>query len=226
MTMVTGPTASLATAPKQDQRYVGLCAAKALGYLSLRHRSAESSDLGNLIVGQKLLEHRDQTDVDSVLFVEPIVCPFEIGDDVVGFDSINVVDHRKVGWIWNESEPYKSVDVDGFALTFAEEIELAIPKFIDAMLQHLAVASLRTTRSHTHSIEASYPTKAADLVEVSEVCDRNRSPFFCESDIHTTGCPSGNGGTMIKDPSRASTFGGSAIMALASDTYNGRLQFR
>lgn len=60
---------------------------------------------------------------------------------------------------------------------------------------------------------------------VAEISDRNRSPFFRESDIHTTGCPSGNGGLAIKDPSHASTFGGFAIMASTSDIFNRRLRF-
>jgi hypothetical protein len=210
---------------KQDQRDIGLGNAILLGDLALRHRSTKQPDFSDFFAGQQLLETRDTADVDSVLLIAGIAGPFEIRYDVVRFDAINVVDHRETARIWDESNANKSVNVDRFAFPISEKIELAVSKFVDAMFEDLTVASLQATRPHPHSIEASYSTEVADLVEVSEVRDRNGSQFFCESGIHVTGCPSGDIGSAIKDPSHASTSAGPSIMDEASSTYNRRLRF-
>jgi hypothetical protein len=223
MTMVMGQTDSLVSALKQDQRYIGLCAAETLGYFSLAHSSSKASDLGYLFGGQQLLESCDASNVDGMLFVADVIYPFEIGDNIVRFDTVNMVDHRKTSWVWNESRANKSVNVDGLAFSKHEKIELAVSEFIDAMPQYLAVASLRATRPHSHSVETSYSTEIADFVEADEI--RDGSPLFIKSDIHVAGCPSGYDGLAIKDPLHASTSAGPPIMDEASSTYNRRLPF-
>lgn len=207
----------------ENKRHVALRDAESFGYLGLRQSSTQHSDFRDFFSAQKLLEMGDETRVDSVLLVESVVSPFEIGRKAVRLYTVDMVDHREIGRIGNEGRCHEAVDADCLSVPISPQtnLQVSVPE-IDARLKNLAIASLRAVRTVASSIDTTYATKIADLIEVN---DCNRSPFFRESDIHVTGCPSGNGGSTIKDPSHASTFGGSAIMASASGNYNGRLRF-
>jgi hypothetical protein len=132
-----------------------------------------------------------------------------------------MIDHREIGQIGNECDGNQSMHMNGFRAAISKEIDVPIPEFVGAWSQNLTIDS-SGLQPVTDAIYASDAAKITDFVEVSKVSDLNRSPFFRKSDIHVTGCPSGNGGSTIKGPSHASTFGGSAIMAAASDLYKGR----
>jgi hypothetical protein len=225
MTMVMGQTDSLVSALKQDQRYVGLCAAETLGYFSLAHRSSKASDLGDFFGGQELLESCDASNVDGMLFIAGIVSPFEIGSDTISFHSVNVVDHGQIFGIWNEGESHQSVNVNRLAQPTSIKINVGISKFVDAGFKNLPVYS-SGFEPIADTVQTSNAAEIANFVEISEVGDCDRSPFFNDSDIHVTGYPSGYDGLMIKDPSHAPTSDGSAIMASTSITYNRRLRFR
>jgi hypothetical protein len=221
MTMIMGQTDSLVCAPKQDQRYVGLCAAETLGYFSLAHCSSKASDLGDFFGGQELLESGDASDVDGMLFVAGVVCPFEIGDDAISFHSIDMIDHRKIGWIGYESESYESVDMYRLDTSVSVEIDVAVSQLIGAGSQNLSVYS-SGFQPIADTVKAADTSKIAYLIKITEVFNRNRSPFFGDDGIHEAGGPSGEVGSTIKNPPHAATFGGFAIMAAPSDTYKGR----
>ena len=208
---------------KQDNGHVGLRASESFGYFGLGHRAAQAANFGYFLAGQKLLEERDATDIDRVLPVHSVVYPFEVSNDVIGLVTINVVDHRKVVRIGDKRKRHQSVDVDGLAAPFAEEIDVRVSKLVDAGPQHLTIDS-SGFQPVADAIEASNATKITDLVEISEVSDRNGSPFFNDAGIHSTGRPSGISGSMIKGPSFAPTFGGSAFMARHSEGCNLTLQ--
>jgi len=203
----------------QDQRNVALCGSESLAYFSLGHGASKRSDFCDFFNAQQLVEEGNEASINSVLLVEPIVGPLKIGDHVIRFDTIDMVDHREIVWVRNEGKTDKSMDMDRLYLAVSEKIDVPVSQFIGARTQNLSVYS-SCPDAVTNPVKAAYSAKVTDLVEVSEVIDRNRSPFFCDDDIHSTGCPSGTSGLMIKDPSRAATFGGSGIMASGSNTYN------
>jgi hypothetical protein len=208
----------------EDQRDVGLGSAEHLCYGGLRNRAPKLSDLGDFLSGQEFLVLGDTPDVDGMLPIELVGSPFEIGSNGVGFYPINMVDHREMVWVGDKCNCDNAVDARSLTFTRSEKIDLRVADVADALPENFSVASLRPIGSHPHTINASYLPKIADFIETNEVCDG--SPFFDESDIHTTGCPSDKAGLAIKSPSRATTFGGFAIMAATSDIYNRRLRFR
>jgi len=203
----------------QDQRNVGLCASISLGYFGLTHGSTQGSDFGDLLRSQELFEASDAADVDGVLSIGSIVHPFQVRNNVVGFVPINVVDHRQLFGIGDKRDGNKSVNVDRLGLSISEEIDVSVSEFVRAWPENYPI-NASGLKSVANAIKASDLAEIADFIEVAEIRDRNGSPFFCESDIHSTGCPSGNSGSTIKGPSRAATYGGPAIMAFGSATYN------
>ena len=169
--------------------------------------------------------------VQTMFFsVRPIVgfCgPFEVCHEVVGLDSIDMVDLGEIGGVRNECQCDKAMyQKSGSACARTDddtEVFLAAAAR-KARTYDLAWPSHRPSIFvNADAINATYTTKITDFVEVFEASDCDRSPFFRDADIHVTGCPSGNGGSAIKSPSHASTFGGFAIMAASSDAYNRRL---
>lgn len=158
--------------------------------------------------------------VPSVVTVR---APFEVCHNIVGFDRIDMVDDGENVGIGNESDGYQTVDIEGGSLSILAEYQSGISPPPDCLgnlrLHQTAFAPLYLPIGvDDFSVHASHLSQIADLVEAFEA--NNGSPFFCESDIHTTGCPSGYVGSTIKGPSHAATFGGSAIMASDSNTYN------
>lgn len=203
----------------QDQRYVGLCDAEPLAYFGLGHGSSKSSYFLDFNRRQEFLEESDSSDIDSVLLVKMVGTPFEIGYDVIRFETVNMVDDRKVIGIGDERETDKSVNMDGLAFPISEKIDVSIAQFIGAGPQDFPIYPSRF-QTIADAIKAAHATEVTDLVEISEVFDRNRSPFFCEDDIHSTGCPSGEVGLAVKSPSYALTCGGLAFMAPVSTFFN------
>lgn len=148
--------------------------------------------------------------------------PFEVADHVVGFDTVNVVDLREIERVGDKRHGYESVNeaTYGFPILSQRRIgiffvspssnsgpdDLSLPNYWGAV------------QPENDAVETSDAADAADFVESFKAS--YGSPFFFADDIHTTGCPSGNDGTAIKDPSHAVTFGGSAIMASDSVSYN------
>lgn len=213
------------TIPENDG-HVALRDAEKLAYLGLAHGAFQSPDFGDFIAGQKFLEHSDASYVDGVLPVARVINPFEVGHDAIRFDAILVIDHRQIVGIGDECECNESVQKECLPAPVSPHAALLVTQFIDARSDYFSVASLQATGPHAHSIKTSYASEIANFVEVFETGDRNGSPFFCGDDIHEAGRPSGVFGLAVKNPSRAPTFGGFAIMAAHSDTYNGRLYCR
>ncbi len=203
----------------QDERHVGLRDAKHLGYFGLRHAAFQTPDFGDFLGCQKFFESGNASDVDGVLSVAGVVNPFEIGHGVVGFNAIDVIDHRMIGRVRDEGKSYQSVNMYRLAQSIPEEIDIPISEFVRARSEDLSIYS-SGFKPVADAVQASNSAEIAHLVEVPEVCDRNGSPFFNESVIHKAGRPSGVIGLMIKDPPRATTFGGPAFMARHSEGCN------
>jgi hypothetical protein len=209
----------LALTITENNGHISLCDAKSIGYFGLGHCPTQGSDLGHFIGGQEFLEQSDTTDVYGVLPVQVVGGPFEVGDDIVRFDTVNVVHHWVVGGIWNEGETNKSMNMDGLAFPISTKIDVSISKFVSARAQNFSVDS-SCLNPVTDTIKAANSSEIADLVKITEVFDRNRSPFFCEDDIHSMGCLSGECGLAIKSPLDVLAYGGLAFMAPASTFYN------
>jgi hypothetical protein len=169
---------------EQNQRDVGLGGVEALGYFGLRHRSSQCPDLGHLFAGQKLLEERDETGVDGVLFVEPIIRPFEVRGGGIGLHAIDVINDGKSVGIWHERQSDNSVEVNGLASAASPEAYLRISSRIDARFEYLAIASLWAVSSHSEAIQTSNATDVADFVGFAKSGDGDASPFF---DVHDMG---------------------------------------
>lgn len=206
-------------AAKQDQRNTGLCDAVQLSDAGLGHGAAKLADFGDFFCAEKLLEHGNAADIDGVLSIGSVINPLKIGHNVVGFDAINVVDHRKIVGILDECERHQSVDMNGFGLAVTKQIDVSVSKFVRSGSQDLPI-NYAGLESVADAIEATNTAKIAYFVKVSEICERNRSPFFGESDIHLAGRPSGRSGLMIKDPPNVDAIGGSAVMARLPEFYN------
>lgn len=209
--------------------------AKAAGYLFAVHAFGEHApDPIDFFVSDSNLERRrcSEPESDSMPHVFVFSDPFKIADSIVEFIGVNVIDLRSVQGVGNECHRHQSMHQKSGSLrasTHGNSQVLLSTSGITGLPRsdNLRLASEDSSVSiNGNAVNASDVTSIADFVKFSISGDRNRSPFFCESDIHTTGCPSGYVGSAIKDPSHASTFGGSAIMAAASVTYNRRLRFR
>lgn len=205
----------------ENDRYIGLRNTKALGYFSLGHGAFQSPDLDNLFGAQKLFEKSNATDINGVLPVHSVAHPFEVSRSGIALDPIDMVDHREIGWVWNECERDQPMNVDGLASSVSKQVYVGVSELVDAGSEHLSV-NAPGFESVANSIKASHASQITDFVEGPEVGDRNRSPFFDGGGIHVMGRPSGSIGVAVKSPSRAATFGGFAIMAAHFDTYNGR----
>lgn len=206
-----------------DSRDSRLVNANLLSDRFLASRSSQGENLFPDILGGVA----SQTSHIGMFKVLVVGAPFEIGPDIIGFDPIHMVDLGEIVGIGNKFDCHDAMDEDvPFVLGISRQAGFEIAPIARIRLHDLGVESLRAAiAAHDDAAKTSNLPEAADFIEASELCDRNWSPFFRKSDIHVTGCPSGNGGSTIKSPSRASTFGGFAIMAVASDTYNRRLQF-
>ncbi len=198
--MTTGYDSRLMAAPELDHRDVGLRGSEQLGYLSLSHCPSQLSDLGNFFGCQELFEACDTTNADGVQLVEPVISPFEIGDEAIRLHSVDVVDHREAIWVRDESDCDEPVDVNCLSLSILPHADLWVSDTVNARSKNFAVASLWPIQPYARPVEASDTTKITDFVKSAEIGDVNRSPFFRESGIHVTGCPSGNGGSTIKGP--------------------------
>lgn len=213
---------SLMATAAQNERDIALRHAESLGNFGLAHRSFKASDFSDFLWGQKFLEEGDESHVDSMLFVHSVRSPFKIGRGAVRFDAVNMIDDGESIWVRNEGQCHKPVEQKSLSLAVSEKGNLivATPPATEARSQNFPVACLQTKSPYAQAIETAHTTDVADFVAVPEVCDRNRSPFFREGDIHLAGFLSGSDGVKIKDPLRATTFSGSAIMASGSNTYN------
>lgn len=202
--------------PAQDQRDVGLSAAKELAYFGLRHCPSQLPDRSHFICGQKFLETCDSADVDGVLPVLLIVDPFEIGDGVMMFDAINMIDHWEIVRVGNECESDDAMNEHRFGFPIFRQSHIEVSGLgMGFWTENLAVAE-PWLPAVAPSVQASDATEITDFVNVFKTGDRNRSPFFCGSGIHTAGCPSGEIRLAIKDPLFVATFGGSAHYGAAS----------
>lgn len=200
---------------------------KNLGYVRVFDADGtHAADQESVVVRQFGLKGR-RAKAPEVLSVPPIIsecAPLKIGDDIVGLNQINVVNDRKVIRVGNECDSDQPVDIECRTLSFLVKDQSWISitpifGFTDLEAQNSADAALRLTIAvDDFATDASDATQVANLV--APLVSNDRSPFFNADDIHVTGCLSGYGGLAIKDPSHAPTFGGSAIMASGSTTYN------
>ena len=172
---------SLVSSTAQDQRYVRLRGAEQLGYIGLLHCSAKRPDLGYFGWGQQFLEGFDESSIDGVLLIRPVISPLEIGEDVIRLVTVDVVDKGQANWIWNESECDKSMDETGRSFSFSKQCDLHVTEFMKGGLEKLSIASLRPMPCFSHPIHASDSSNVADFVETFEA--RNDSPLFFNHDV-------------------------------------------
>src|SRR5437899_9485250 len=141
-------TDSQMCAAKQNQRYVGLRGAIPFGYLGLGHLSGQSPDLADLFWGEKFLEESDEASVNGVLFVAPIIGPFEVGSDAVRFNPIHVIDHREIIWVGNKRDTDEAMQQECSETSCAVQANLLVSEFVDARFEHFAIASLEAMSPH------------------------------------------------------------------------------
>jgi hypothetical protein len=218
-----------------NQAYEHRAHAKHLGENVLLGALAEQpSHFGDIFVAELSLVGRGKSEPkpDRVLHVVGLGGPLKVIDGIIGFDCVDVVDLGEVVRVWDERHRHQTVDqmsarpssgAHGHGEIFFGS--LSIPGF--SRLDNLRLASEKTSiLVECGSVNAADAPDAADLVELAVSSDGNGSPFFNDAGIHVAGFLSGDDGLKIKDPLYASTFGGSAIMASGSDTYNRSIQCR
>jgi hypothetical protein len=179
---------------QQDQRNVGLCAAEPIGYFGLTHRTAQHSDLGSLLRGQEFLEASYASNVDGMLFVQPIINPFKVGGTEVSFHAVEMVDERKVIRVGNEGERNKAMDVYRLPFSVSIQNDLWVSNSVDASPDHVTKASSHAAQCMVvgaNTIDTSHSSEIADFIKTFEVGDC--SPFFinhhlmgpCERSAHS-----------------------------------------
>lgn len=202
-----------------DQIYANV---KYLGDMSVADACcAHSADQQDVIVTEFGLERRRSKSAEllSMPRVFSMSAPFEIGEDVIGSHRIDMVDNREVVGIRDERCGYKAMDAEWRAFTFFAKKKARISIFVDLMTENLPSPALgMSVFVNDDTCDAAHSAKSAYLVQ--PFITNDGLPFFCESDIHTAGYLSGQVGLMIKNPPRASTFGGFAVMAATSDICN------
>ena len=189
-------------------------------------KGAHAADQKNVVIADLSLERRraESTQFLSMSRVVAGRAPFEVGDHVISAHGINVVDNRKVVWVGDESDCHKSVHAKCGRLAILSQNDPWVSAVtsggcVNLRTHDCAAAALNVSVSMDNSaVHASDSAEVTDFVEPFVSYDG--SPFFSESDIHMTGCPSGELGSTIKSPSYAATFGGLAIMAPGSAIYN------
>ena len=205
--------------------------AKQFGEVALPYALAElPSHFSDIVVADFGLVRRrgSQSQFDGVGHVIGFRGPFEVIDGVVSLDRIDMVDLRKIQWVGDESHRNEAVHEESSSLSIVAQEDSEIFLGASEVTGKCGAYDLSLSPEYSSvlingsSIQAAHAPKAADFITVAVSGDRNGSPFFNDSDIHVTGCLSGNGGTMIKDPSHASTSAGPAIMAALPDAYKGR----
>ena len=207
--------------PAKDQGHIALRCSESSGNLGLAHRSAKLADFGNFLCSQKFLVHGDEPGIDGVLFVSPVIGPLKICDDVVSLGAINVVHNRKTIWVRNEGKSHQAVNKNRFGNVIGPETDRKVSKRMFAGPQDFSVTSTKLPgATRAHSVKASDAAQIADFVYVSKLSQVNGSPLFGECGNHAAGCPSGEVGLAIKNPSRARTHGGFVFVAPR------RLQFK
>lgn len=189
-----------------------------------------AADQNHIVVGEFGLEwgRRKSAETLSVSRIVSMGTPFKISDNIVGLDRVDVVHDRKVVGVRNERHSDQSVNVErGRFSIFVENQSwisaCAVRAFVDLRSQHTANATLgMAIRVENFSRNASHVSERTNFV--APLVTNDGSPFFNDSGIHKAGRPSGVIGLMIKDPPRATTFGGSAFMARHSEGCNLTLQ--
>lgn len=169
----------------QNQRDIALCGAKSFGYRGLRHRSFKAPDFGDFSRGQELFESSNEARIDSVLFVERVVSPFEVDSAAIRFHPVDMVDEREIDWPWNESYSDETVNVESFPLSIAPQSDLGVADAVNAGSENLSVVSLRAITAHANSIKSPDSSKAADFIEAFEFS--YAAPFFFDHAISL--CP-------------------------------------
>ncbi len=160
----------------QNKRDVALCGAKSFGNIDLSHRTPKSPDLGHFFRCQEFFEACDKTNINGMLLVEPVVRPLKVGCVAIGFNAVDVVDEREIGWIGNEGNRDEAMDIDRLASSAAPQTDLRVSDTVNARSKDFSVASLWTIRTNSYSVKASYSSKTANFVEAGEFVDG--SPFF------------------------------------------------
>jgi hypothetical protein len=186
--------------------------------------SAHAADQENVVIGQFGLKRR-RAHAAKPLSVPRVFAeraPFKVCDDIIGFVRVNVVNDRKVVGIRNECDRHESVDVERGTLPVLGQNHSWISLDLD---QHYSAnPALRMSIGVNDCA-----TDTSDAAEITDLVlpfvTNDGSPFLSDADIHSTGCPSGEIGLAVKDPSNASTSAGPSIMDEASSTYNRRLRF-
>jgi hypothetical protein len=185
-----------------------------------------ATDFGDISVTEFRFGPGVEAKTGGMLSIACRAGPFEVCHPVIGFNSIDMVDLRQVGWVRNECQSHEPVNQKSRAVSSNADDNAKI-SFATAARKawsyYLSESSLGSSIfAYYDSVNATNSSEAADFVEFDKACDRNGSPFFGDDDIHVMGGPSGEFGSTIKNPSHAATFGGFAIMAAPSDTYKGR----
>lgn len=153
--------------------------------------------------------------------------PLKVCGRVIGFHQVDVIDLREVCRIWDEGRSNKSVNRSIAVVGSGVEEDGSVTSGTIVLAQNFtAVESEATGLASAIAIETTNASEVADLVEWFEFGDCNGSPLLNDFGTHAAGRPSGYGGLAVKNPSRAPTLGGFAIIAAASDVCNRRLPSR
>jgi len=107
--------------------------------------------------------------------------PFKIGEDVIGFDRINVVDDWKIERVWDERLSYQAMHAQpfNFSVQAQDDVQVSVlaSGLHEALLHDVSRTSVRgTVLVDRNSIDAPDPTDIADFVQSFE--SSNAPPFF------------------------------------------------
>jgi hypothetical protein len=197
--------------PANDQGHVGLGRAEHAGDCHLAYGAGETTDSSNFVGREKFAVHSNAPDIDGVLSVSLVINPLKICGRVVPLHAVDVVDEGKMLGIWDKCKSYQSVNEKCLFEASREQIHMTIPQAVGCGPQHFSVNPARPQPAGAYSVKTSDAAKVTDFVESHQFGDVNGSPFFNGCGSHAAGHPSGLGGSVIKNPSRARTLGGFAI---------------
>jgi hypothetical protein len=196
----------------QNQGNVCLGGSKLARDFYLAHGALKLADCSDFVGSEKFFESGDKTGVDGMLLVSAIIDPFKVRGDVVSLDAVNVVHNRETVRVSNKGVSHQTVNKNRFGKSVGPKTDLKISHATPLGPQNFSVTSLQLSMTpDSHSVKASDAAQIAYFVRGSKLVQMNGSPFFGECGNHAAGCPSGELGLAIKNPSRAQTRGGFAI---------------
>lgn len=166
--------------------------AKASSYVGVGSAcGVQTNDLSNVVIGEFPNEPlTDQPSFHTMGVVAEAVSPFEVGNNVVRFAPVDVVDLRKVLGIWNESGTDKTVNHDVFVLGGVPQVDVRVTFRVDGRTEHSSsevAVPLNSLAAADHGLpisrKATNSANIADLIKSEKVWKFNRLPSFAHSDL-------------------------------------------